>query len=75
MGICEGGSFEPPLNTPRGNKVKLYHFLCPNEPVRTSGKGDDRKALGRRFKDFSPMNDGAVTLYTDGETWKVRTFG
>ena len=44
MGICEGGSFEPPLNTPRGNKVKLYHFLCPNEPVWPSGRGDTGKA-------------------------------
>lgn len=26
-------------------------------------------------KIFSTMNDGAVTLYTDGETWRVRTFG
>ena len=30
-----GCSNETPLNTPRGNKVKLYQVQCPNEDIGT----------------------------------------
>ncbi len=31
--MSKGCSNEPPLNTPRGNKVKLYQVQCTNEPL------------------------------------------